>query len=220
MPSPSSKFSLCGGHPALDWVNSLDNRFRDDGPDELLENYGDLLRFTEQTGLLGAAQSRYLATQVDETAGGSMLQAALKLREAAAALFYQAAVAGTPPGAPSISLTTPITPATYANALQLLERHLTEARRHQHLQWSAAGTKLIWSWSSPNPEPQRPVWLLAIQTSDLLMSDDMTRLRTCECDTCRWLFLDTSKNHSRRWCDMKVCGNRMKARRFQARREL
>jgi len=33
---------------------------------------------------------------------------------------------------------------------------------------------------------------------------------------CRWLFLDTSKNHTRRWCDMKVCGNRIKARRFKA----
>jgi predicted RNA-binding Zn ribbon-like protein len=47
----------------------------------------------------------------------------------------------------------------------------------------------------------------------------MARVRTCGVDTCRWLFLDTSKNHTRRWCNMKVCGNRVKARRFQARRD-
>ena len=35
--------------------------------------------------------------------------------------------------------------------------------------------------------------------------------------TCRWLFLDRSKNHSRRWCDMRICGNRSKTRRFYAR---
>ena len=38
----------------------------------------------------------------------------------------------------------------------------------------------------------------------------------CAGDRCGWLFVDTSKNHSRRWCDMKICGNRMKARRFKA----
>jgi predicted RNA-binding Zn ribbon-like protein len=44
-------------------------------------------------------------------------------------------------------------------------------------------------------------------------------VRACGADTCRWLFLDTSRNHTRRWCDMKVCGNRMKARRFHERHE-
>jgi predicted RNA-binding Zn ribbon-like protein len=42
-------------------------------------------------------------------------------------------------------------------------------------------------------------------------------VKDCGDPSCRWLFLDTSKNHTRRWCDMKTCGNRMKARRFQAR---
>jgi len=55
--------------------------------------------------------------------------------------------------------------------------------------------------------------------SQLMMSDAMDRIRACGVETCRWLFLDTSKNHTRRWCNMRVCGNRMKARRFHARRE-
>jgi len=41
----------------------------------------------------------------------------------------------------------------------------------------------------------------------------------CAADDCAWVFLDTSKNHSRRWCDMKACGNRAKARRFNARQQ-
>jgi predicted RNA-binding Zn ribbon-like protein len=52
-----------------------------------------------------------------------------------------------------------------------------------------------------------------------MTSEELARVSSCGADTCRWLFLDTSRNHSRRWCDMKVCGNRMKARRFQARHE-
>src|SRR5437867_266741 len=44
-----------------------------------------------------------------------------------------------------------------------------------------------------------------------------TRWRACAADTCEWLFLDRTKNRTRRWCDMKICGNRAKARRFRAR---
>ena len=43
------------------------------------------------------------------------------------------------------------------------------------------------------------------------------RLKACRSDTCRWAFIDTARNHSRQWCDMKVCGNREKARRFRSR---
>ena len=63
------------------------------------------------------------------------------------------------------------------------------------------------------------MWLLAQSAAELLTSASMEQVRACDADTCRWLFLDTSRNHTRRWCDMKVCGNRMKARRFQARHE-
>jgi predicted RNA-binding Zn ribbon-like protein len=60
--------------------------------------------------------------------------------------------------------------------------------------------------------------MLAQAASELMASTALDRLRACGSETCRWLFLDTSKNHTRRWCDMKICGNRMKARRFSARR--
>jgi|SRR5581483_1800388 len=43
------------------------------------------------------------------------------------------------------------------------------------------------------------------------------RLKACRSDTCRWAFIDNARNHSRQWCDMKVCGNRAKARAFRAR---
>jgi predicted RNA-binding Zn ribbon-like protein len=43
------------------------------------------------------------------------------------------------------------------------------------------------------------------------------RLKACRSDTCRWAFIDNARNHSRQWCDMKVCGNRAKARAFRER---
>jgi predicted RNA-binding Zn ribbon-like protein len=44
------------------------------------------------------------------------------------------------------------------------------------------------------------------------------RLKVCQEDACRWAFLDTSKNRSRSWCSMQVCGNRTKTRAYRARR--
>ncbi|MGA8233869.1 MAG: CGNR zinc finger domain-containing protein [Candidatus Acidiferrales bacterium] len=62
-----------------------------------------------------------------------------------------------------------------------------------------------------------PLWAVIDAAANLLTSPEGLRIRECGEKTCRLLFLDQSKNHSRRWCDMKVCGNRAKARRFYAR---
>jgi predicted RNA-binding Zn ribbon-like protein len=222
MTAPAKKptlFDLSGGHPALDLVNSLDNRFRADGPNENLVQYSDLLRFLGESSLLDPQRIRLLNKAASETAAEQVLREVKKLREATAAVFYAAMEKRTP---------------TRAD-IQTLERHFVEASRHRELRWNVSGdragpapvpagddapTNLTWQWN-PNVEsdPNLPLWLLTQSVSDILLSSDAARVRTCAVDTCRWLFLDTSKNHTRRWCNMKVCGNRMKARRFQARRD-
>jgi predicted RNA-binding Zn ribbon-like protein len=196
-------FDLCGGHPALDFVNSLDNRFREDGPNERLTSYGELLRFLEDSGLLTRQHVRVLNKTVAPDAAARALQSTRELREAAAAVFYES-LGGKRPQQQDV---------------RLLEKHLLNATRHRELQWQAGATGLVWHWGRHENDPDLPVWILALSVSDILLSPDMARIHTCAVDTCRWLFLDTSKNHKRRWCNMKVCGNRMKARRFQARRD-
>src|SRR5580658_892282 len=81
-------YDLCGGHPALDFVNSLGNRFREGGPTELLTDYADLLRFVEQTRLLDPRQVRRLANSMNPGAGARALRSARQLREAMAAVLY------------------------------------------------------------------------------------------------------------------------------------
>jgi hypothetical protein len=63
---------------------------------------------------------------------------------------------------------------------------------------------------------ERPLWPLAAAAVDLLRSGPLDRLKACE--DCPWLFLDTSRNRSRRWCTMDDCGSRSKMRRYRARR--
>lgn len=190
-------FELIGGNAALDLVNTLDWRFRDAGPEELIESYSDLLAFAEQSGLLTARQARRLGRETDETKASRVLSAARELREAAAEILYAALDGGNPS----------------AGSIARLETLLKAARAQQRLVGDSSG--LRWEWPA-ELSPELPLWQLAGSAEELLTSDKMSLLRACAKVDCRWLFLDTSKNHTRRWCDMKLCGNRMKARRFKA----
>ena len=72
---------------------------------------------------------------------------------------------------------------------------------------------------SPAPElpPVRQALArLAIAWSELIVTGEAVRLKRCAEHTCGWVFWDVSKNRSRRWCSMRVCGNRAKARRHAA----
>lgn len=186
-------FELVAGHPALDLVNTLDWRFRAAGPEELLKTYEDLLHFTEQSKLLTPKQARDLRRSANE----ETLLRSRELREALANALYET----TPSAASRIAL----------------ERFFKEARLQQKLNWKQS-PHLEWQWPSEHP-PDLPLWALALSASDLMTSEAVHQIRACDNAECRWLFLDTSKNHTRRWCDMKVCGNRMKARRFKAQRK-
>ncbi|MDP1582193.1 MAG: CGNR zinc finger domain-containing protein [Bradyrhizobium sp.] len=62
----------------------------------------------------------------------------------------------------------------------------------------------------------RIVGALAWAALDLLRSNELDRLKRCPADNCHWLFLDRTKNRSRRWCDMATCGNQAKARKHRA----
>jgi predicted RNA-binding Zn ribbon-like protein len=208
MPAP---FQLIAGHPVLDFINTLDNRFIGIGPNELLVGYADLVKFIVQAGLLEAKRANTLAIRDHSAAATRSLTAAHELREALATLLYGRCNGSRAP--PS-------------DVLKALECHFVAAESHRELTWIPQRSgkydraRLAWDWGRYAKSPGLPVWVLAQSAQQLLTSDSMDRVHVCKSDTCRWLFLDSSKNHSRVWCDMKICGNRMKARTFQARRSL
>jgi predicted RNA-binding Zn ribbon-like protein len=202
--SQPSSFDLCGGHAVLDFVNSLDYRFSSRGCIEGLQSYDDLLRFTRQTQLLDSAQIAQVERTVAPAAGMRALRGARALREALAVTFYAVVDGRTPP----------------SGDLETLERYFHVADRHRELRWRQGVSEhsgLAWSWRRDEGDAELPAWVIAHAARDLLLADEMESVRACEAETCRWLFLDTSKSHTRRWCNMKVCGNRVKARRYQAR---
>jgi len=196
---PAAKsFKLFAGHPALELVNTLDMRFSAEMI-ELLPAYGDLLRLVTQLRLLTPQQAGRLARTVKQKDAQRVLSATIELREALASFLYGRVDGGKLP----------------ASKVATLEKHFHAAAMHRRL--STANGQLEWTWSGAEQRAEIPFWKLAQAESDLLVSSDAERVKDCGDPTCRWLFLDTSKNHTRRWCDMKTCGNRMKARRHQAR---
>ena len=79
------------------------------------------------------------------------------------------------------------------------------------------GDSFAWGWSGKEMALKRIVWDVVRSAAELLVSKELHLLHECAAEDCGWLFLDTSKNHSRRWCDMKSCGNRTKVGRHYER---
>jgi predicted RNA-binding Zn ribbon-like protein len=74
-----------------------------------------------------------------------------------------------------------------------------------------------WTWQLDPFRLDHLLGPLVWSAATLLTSPEVERLRMCDADDCGWLFLDASRNRSRRWCDMSDCGNRAKVRRFRSR---
>ena len=87
---------------------------------------------------------------------------------------------------------------------------------YRHGRLAPAGESLQWVYAGEE-DLDRVLWEVARAASRLLTSPRLARVHACEAADCRWWFLDDSKNGSRRWCDMKICGNREKLRRFRER---
>ena len=196
----SALFQLVAGHPALDLVNTLDWRFRPSGSEELLNDYADLLRFSEQSGLMTPSEVRKFAT-ADPARKKRTLSSTKKLRKCLASILYAIADGQ----APAI------------DSVRTLSAFARTVRRSEDLEW--CDSRLRWKANRDRTNvPDTPFRKLASAALDLLTSEEINKLSACSNPECRWLFLDGSKNKGRRWCDMKLCGNRIKARLYRGRR--
>ena len=191
-------FQLLAGHVALDFINTLDNRYSPDGTSELLVSYDDLLAFAEQTTIISASETRSLR-RLPANEKDVALKAARELRELLCRIFASVSRGATPQAAD----------------IDILNRFLRQSLRHHTL--TAKREQFSWAWEDLRKNASGPLWPISHAAAELLVSQDRKLVRECQNGTCRWLFLDKSKNHSRRWCDMKICGNRTKSQRYYQR---
>jgi predicted RNA-binding Zn ribbon-like protein len=194
----SPPFQLLAGHPALDFVNTLDWRFRASGSEELIHTYDDLLRFTQQCGLLDHREAKRLRAAAELRVSRNVLISGLRFRETLASVLYNVVDHRSPSD----------------DSLRRLSSFLNEAQDTRRLSWRNG--RLDWTWILHQGRAlELPLLKLSIEAANLLASDLSSKIRACGDPECRWLFVDITKNQSRRWCDMKLCGNRTKVQRFR-----
>jgi predicted RNA-binding Zn ribbon-like protein len=99
-----------------------------------------------------------------------------------------------------------------AGDVEQASRVLDEAARRSGLRVGFARGALAFR----SYERSRVAAVLAA-VADATADGTFVRLKACRSDTCQWAFVDNARNRSRRWCDMAVCGNRAKARRYRNR---
>ena len=195
------QFELSGGALCLDFVNTLGDRPR--CLHERLHAYDDLLRWAAQAGVLDARalkRQRQRAARQPRPARAA-LSRALRLREALYRVFA-ARLRTQRPGAADLAV---------------VNEALRRALPRQRL--APRGDAMEWEWDGSG-EMEFPLWPVARSAADLLVSPDASRVQECASEVCSWLFVDRSPGARRRWCDMKSCGNRAKARRFYERRRV
>jgi predicted RNA-binding Zn ribbon-like protein len=200
---PVFQFVLTGGALCLDFANTLDYR-PTRHPRELLPDYRRLVLWSVQSGTLSEAEALELMSRREPSPGeeAQALARAHEVREAIYSVFV-AAARGRQPEAGSVAT-------------------LNQALHHAlgRLELEPVTRPYGWRWRSRPLELGRPLWPVVRSAADLLTSADIARVRECDAANCGWLFLDKSKNRTRRWCAMKVCGNRDKARRYRAARRV
>jgi predicted RNA-binding Zn ribbon-like protein len=193
------EISLLGGHPALDFVNTVDSRGERWGPD-FLNSYSDLVTWAGRLDVIDDEEQRTLlslAAKVPSEAERELIRAK-ELRETLHQIF----------------LTEANNEAVSEKDLELLN----EVARHAQARRSLAIVDDTVEWrlfpaDHLDAVSTRVGWL----ATDLLTSrQDRRLIRACEGPNCGWLFLDNSRNGHRRWCSDRTCGSHARVRKFRA----
>lgn len=198
----ASPFELSGGRLCLDFANTLSKRLTSH-PKELLASYGDLAAWSRQAGLVTEREAGVLIREAKRRPAdaAAVLERATALREAIYRIFSAVAGEGPAGGGDLATLN-----AALSEALPLLGI-------------VPKGGSFAWRWTGDGQRLDRMLWPVTRSAADLLTSGELAAVRECEAESCAWLFMDRSRNRSRRWCDMKACGNRAKARRHYERKK-
>lgn len=199
--SSTQRFEFIGGHPAIDFLNTIGWRLTDE-PQESITSFADLVAWARRAGLIDADQRRAqeAAASRAPSHAARVLRLALGVRELGYRLV-EALLKGKRPREADL-------------------KHLNDFIRRRGRQAAVDWTRRGYSWtvSGSTGDLDRLLHLLVKSLTDFLTSPDSRCVAQCQDDRgCGWVFLDRSPGKVRRWCSMADCGNRAKARRHYQR---
>lgn len=186
---------LDGGWLCLDFINTVHD-YTEEKPFDYLTSYVDFLDWSEKVGLLTPSLRKELESYAHknqeqaENTHAHLIEARKVLYE----LFFAIARNKIPDG----------------NAQADFNSLLPETMSHLHLKVTQP-SDVQTQWQKHN-NLKYPLYPIVKSAYDLLTSELLERVK--ECGSCGWLFLDQSKNKSRKWCSMETCGSNVKAKRY------
>ncbi len=186
---------LIGGEICLDFANTVNGHARL-LHHEYLQDYRDLVLWGGHAGVLNSKEMELLLKEArtNSAEAEAVYRRGFELRETIFRLFSSLAKGK----------------RADIGDLKNLNSTWIKGMGHAQLVRSAGGFALGWDDEPCLERPLRAVTESAIQ---LLTSPQVYQVRQCEGEGCDWLFVDTSRNHLRKWCSMEECGNRAKMRR-------
>jgi predicted RNA-binding Zn ribbon-like protein len=193
-----TRVRLVGGSLGLDFVNTRTGPPSGSIDDDVLGNYDDLVSWARYAGAISQAEAERLrrAAKKDRPAAEAAFARALRMRADLDNLFRALARGRAADG----------------GVLERLRADESEAIRHAEL---APGRPFAWRWDDDR-SLARPLWPAVHAAMGILLSGPLDRVK--QCGGCSFLFLDETKNRSRRWCSMDDCGTDEKMRRYVASR--
>jgi predicted RNA-binding Zn ribbon-like protein len=198
-PEHISSLRLIGGNLALDFTNTAEGTPEGEIEQEHLLGYEDLVFWGHRLGFLSGEDGERLLRKGRErpAEAEAVFARALAFRAHLYELFRAVAEGDNPP----------------AESVEALRRFESEAISHARL--APSGDEFAWKWALED-DLAGVLWPVAHSATELLVSGPLGRVKGCA--GCNWLFVDESKNKSRRWCSMEECGTHAKMRRYVARR--
>lgn len=191
---------LDGGCLCFDFINTVNSR-TEESPYDYLKEYRDLLDWCRRQELLPEERIRkigeFVRTNPEEA------QKTLKQIKASREMLYRifSAIAGES--------------RVGDNDLKAFNTLLSGTL--SHIRFSANGKTLRPGWEKDEINLLEPLWRIGKSAYEVLTEQPADRIK--ECEACGWIFLDQSKNRSRRWCNMQTCGSAHKARRYYHRKK-
>ncbi|GAB3787445.1 hypothetical protein GCM10028818_52440 [Spirosoma horti] len=198
--STIAEMDLAGGVACLDFVNTALN---DVLPVERIHSYTDLLTLIHRLSLLDTntlAALKGLGEQNPERAD-CVLQKAREVRQAMLIVFA--------------ALTRGQLKQVTAQVVASFNESIQEALGER--EFSIQGSKLELRWKRPEKELMQAIWVFSLSAHEVLTTKDQHLIK--QCGACAWFFLDETKNHRRKWCDMQTCGTSQKTRRYYQRKK-
>ena len=193
----AGSIKLSGGALCLDFVNTV-HCYGCAELGEYLNTYHDLVAWSRHVGTITDDEAKTLSRRAagQPAEAKSAHRRAIELREAIYRIFT-ITLKDQSPAQEDL--------AVFNNYLgeAMMRSQIVKTQEGYYLDMTGNRAKLDWIL---NP--------VIRSAAELLVSEEFRQVKKCADPICGWLFLDISRNRSRRWCDMRDCGNRAKASRF------